>query len=232
MLATVRMFESAENARRALDKLDEEDLIGDGAWIITSEPSRLASETVAEAIEKEQLPSYFQHVARRALERGHSVVSVKPVFGVGRIVERTLDEFGTVNSDELPEYLPPNPAPLSDFLGWPTLASYQYTFNAKQITSRTWFLTTGRQGRFLLKPNRPWLPGMTIKRRPPGWPWSMFLPALGKPKPFLPGMKIKRRPAGWPWSVFLPTLVHNPAPLSNLFNLPLLSKRDDKKDKK
>ena len=64
---------------------------------------------------------------------------------------------------------------------------------------------------------------MTIKRRPPGWPWSMFLPALAKPKPFLPGMTIKRRPAGWPWSVFLPSLVHNPAPLSNLFNLPLLS---------
>ena len=231
MLATVRMFESAEAARQALDKVKEEQLLGEGAWIISPEPARVAAETVTDAIRHEQLPDYYVHVARRALERGQSVLSVKPVFGYGRVVERILDGAGAVAVDDMPEYTPSNAAPLSDLLGWGTLTSYNYTFNIKQITNDTWFLTTGRKGRFLLKPARPYLPGMTIKRKPPGWPWSMFLPALGKPRPFLPGMTIKRRPAGWPWSVFMPSLVHNPAPLSNLFNLPLLSgtKDDDKK---
>ncbi|MEM8982753.1 MAG: hypothetical protein AAGC71_06980 [Pseudomonadota bacterium] len=227
MLANVRMFESTDTARRALDKIKEENVVGDGAWLISADPMKSAAEVVDAAIAAEQLPDYFRHVARRALERGQTIASVKPVFGFGGYVEKILDENGAVSSDELPTYTPYNPTPLSDLLGWGTLTSYQYTFNIKQITNDTWFLTTGRKGRFLLKPNRPWLPGKTIKRKPAGWPWSVFLPALGKSKPFLPGKKIKRKPAGWPWSVFLPSLVHNPAPLSNLFNLPLLSKRND-----
>ena len=70
-----------------------------------------------------------------------------------------LDAAGAVDTDELPEYRPSNAAPLSDLLGWGTLTSYQFTFNVKQITNNTWFLTTGRAGRFLLKPARPYLPG-------------------------------------------------------------------------
>ncbi|MEM1260864.1 MAG: hypothetical protein AAGH76_00565 [Pseudomonadota bacterium] len=227
MLANVRMFESADSARRALEAVKEDNLVGEGAWVISADPATSAADVVDSAIAHGQLPDYFRHVARRAIESGQSVVCVKPVFGYGRIVERTLDAGGAIKTEQMPTYTPSNPAPFSDFLGWGTLTSYNFTFNIKQITNDTWFLTTGRKGRFLLKPNRPWLPGMTIKRKPPGWPWSMFLPALGKSKPFLPGKTIKRKPAGWPWSVFMPSLSHNPAPLSNLFNLPLLTKRSD-----
>ena len=65
MLATVRMFESADAARRALDQIQEAKLLGEGALDhLRPEPARVAAEIVAEAIQHEQLPGYFVHVAR------------------------------------------------------------------------------------------------------------------------------------------------------------------------
>jgi len=120
MIPSIRLYESESQAQDAIRQLREEDLgLGQGSIAIVS--------GAADAAEPEllaELPSVYRRLIEDNLQRGRTAVLIRPAYGVGARAEAVLDGCDPVDV-ELPEYKPPQPAPLSDFLGIPTLADMQ-----------------------------------------------------------------------------------------------------------
>lgn len=228
MLSIIRMYPSEGQAREAIRLLEEEDLVLDRnkLHLFTPVPGSEA-QTIQDAIAHGKLPSDHIHVCTRALQKGNCVLTVYPPFYRGSEAEQIMQGCGAVDTDDLPEYYPSNGTPLSDILGLPLLTSYKHTFNIKMLTA-----PKSKTSSF----------GIPLLTKSKSKTSSFGIPLLSKSKsktssfgiPLLTKSKSKNSSMGLPLltkggsknsSFGLPLISHNPAPLSNMFNFRLLSKK-------
>ncbi|MFK8032406.1 MAG: hypothetical protein AB8G18_19455 [Gammaproteobacteria bacterium] len=228
MLSVVRMYPSEDQAREAIRLLEKEDLAGSSMHLFAPVAGSEA-QTIKNAIADGQLPGSHIHVCRRALEKGHYVLTVEPHFYRGEETEMIMNSCGAVDTDLLPEYHVYNPAPLSDFFGLPVLAKHNHSLNAKQLTSSSWSFSS-MFGLGMLSDKATPLSsifGLKTLTQAKSKNSSFGLPLLSKkPTPLSStiGMKPLTSAKSKNSSFGIPLLSHNPAPLSSLFNIRLLSK--------
>ncbi|MFK7958528.1 MAG: hypothetical protein AB8B96_20720 [Lysobacterales bacterium] len=230
MLTVVRLFESDQQADSAVAKLTDLDFLSEDITRLSPGAGDPAS-SVSSAIKAGRIAGSYRSVLVGALSSGRHVVAIEPPFGRGDLAGRVMDSCGAVDTEQLPEYVPYNPSPLSDFLGIPTLASYEHTFNIRQLST---FSLSGSVGMGHLSKNPTPLSSLvglkTVSKPKSNWKSSLGLPLLSHkaaPLSSLLGLKQLTTPKrGKTTSFGFPMLSKNPTPLSSLFNIPLLSKRE------
>ncbi|MEL6871116.1 MAG: hypothetical protein AAFO81_15050 [Pseudomonadota bacterium] len=229
MLSVVRMYPAEEQAREAIRQLQADELAGDerNIHVFSPMPGNDA-QTIDRAIAHGQLPGAYVHVCRRALEKGYHVLSVAPPFIRGSEAEQVMERCGAVDTDQLPSYSISNPTPLSDLLGIPVLTKYKHTFNIKMLTEPK-SKTSSFGIPLLTKPKSKTSSfGFPLLTKPKSKTSSFGLPLLTKPKSKTSsfGIPLLSKPKSKDTSFGFKTISHNPAPLSNMFNIPVLSKKD------
>src|SRR6056297_839602 len=122
MYPITRFYDSEHSAQSAAERLVA---AGVSPGVITSihPTTPMADSAVDKAIEEGRAGSRHRTELKKALERGRSIVTVKPGFGWGSVVETTLDRAGPIDTDALVDYVPNDPAPFSEALGLPVLVS-------------------------------------------------------------------------------------------------------------
>lgn len=231
MLTVVRFYESEHAAQSAIAKLTDLEFRSEDISSISPQDGDPAT-IVRSAIDAGRLPSTHSKACIGALNAGRSVVAIEPPFGRGDLATRVMNSCGPVDVEQVPEYIPYNPSPLSDFLGIPTLVSYEHTFNIRQLSTFSLSRSIGF-GELSHKPTPlSSLVGLkTLTTPKPGRKSSFGLPLLSSnPTPLssLIGFKPLSKPKqSWNRSFGFSMLSNNPTPLSSLFNIPVLSKRHD-----
>ncbi len=233
MSMIVRVYSNEDIARQAARALSETGFPDDTIALISSPPGidPDAARVVRNAIDEGRLPGSYVRVATRAISAGQSIVTIEAPFGRGQIATDVLARFDPVATEELPRYAPDNPAPLSDFLGIPTLTegrpdasdmsywSNYHLFGEPRITSNPAPLSSRFGMKLLTESKRDWRS-------------SLGLPLLSKnPAPLSSLLRMKTLSKEKPWrrSFGLPLLSKNPAPLSSMLSLPLLTGRRKKR---
>lgn len=126
MFPITRLFESDHAAREAVDKLVDKDVSRASITVISAyAPDAAAS--VDAAVERDDIMSGHRRALKEGLSKGRSIVTVLPEYGMGSLVERTLDSSGAVDTETLPDYIPSDPAPFSSMLGLPVLIDSKST---------------------------------------------------------------------------------------------------------
>ncbi len=230
MLTVVRFFESEEAAQGAVASLTDLEFRAEDITTLSSGDGDAAA-VIDKAIRSGVVPGQYRKVCTDALASGHSLVAIEPPFGRGDLAKRVMAKAGAVGTENLPEYIPYNPSPLSDFLGIPTLVSYKHSFNIRQLSD---FSLSGSIGFGELSKKPTPLSSMvgmkTLTTPKPGRKSSFGMPLLSKgstPLSSMIGMKMLTTPKPNRRSSFgFPLLSNNKTPLSSLFNFPLLSKRN------
>ena len=122
MIPTVRMYATEQQARDVAEKIADKGFDEDAISLITPTVGGEA-EAVDVAIRDGFVPSDYRDVCAQALRRGRSIVAFKmPTFGSGQVLLDIMQSHGPVDTELLPQRRQPRqPAPLSDFLGIPTL---------------------------------------------------------------------------------------------------------------
>ncbi len=230
MLTVVRLYESEAQAHAAVAQLKEMEFLSEDITVLAPEDGDPAA-NVRGAIKAQRIPANYSSALVKALGSGRYVVAIEPPFGRGMLAGRIMDSGGAVDTEHLPAYVPYNPSPLSDFLGIPTLVSYEHSINIRQLST---FSLSSAVGIKELSSNPTPLSSLTgikpLVKLDANRKSSFGMPLLSKnPTPLSSaiGLKPISKPKTGKRSSFgLPLLSKNPAPLSSLFNIPLLSKRD------
>lgn len=121
MASAVRIYETEQQAKSAIAQLVENDFSEELILLLTpmqGSPEMLVKAAVSDG----KLPGDHGKVAINALQAGRSLVSVDLLFNYGQLALNILDSFNPVDSDRLPEQFIHNPAPFSDFFGFPVLS--------------------------------------------------------------------------------------------------------------
>lgn len=224
MISTVRLYEQEHQAQEAARQLKRIDLRDEAILILT--PAGDAAAAVASAIDNGRMAERYKQVCTQALQQGRTVLAVEPPFGWGMKTEEIMDSCGPVATESLPEYIPYNPSPLSDLLGIPTLVDFEHSINMKMLTRPGWHFSSLFGLGLLKNPEKPIIPMKVLTTPKSNWTRSFGLPLLSKnpDKPVIP-MKVLTTPKSKRSSFGIPLLSKNPTPLSSLFNIPVLTKR-------
>jgi len=205
MKPSIRFYESESQAQDAVSQLRVENLyLGkDSIAMVSAEIDNVEPDLYAE------LPFSQRSLIKDNVQRGRAAVLVKPGFGFAARVDEVLDSYHPVDV-EIPEHKASRPAPLSDYLGIPTLADMKPSARLLPRPSGTSF------GIALLS-NKPTplssLFGLKVLSQGPRNS-SFGLPLLAKPK------------SRWTRSFGLPLLTKPKRHWTRSFGLPLLSKPD------
>ena len=240
MFVTARYYESAQQARDAVDDLKAEGFRSRSIALITpavvaaaesggdAEMQAVAAPdtSVSDAIRAGGLLGQYADFYAQNLQQGYSLVVVEPPFGATRLATEILQRHGPLDiSHEPPHVEKPfvpvseQAAPLSSVLGWRVLSDNPAPF------SEYWGFGTGSNGLSFLS---RWFKPLTDA------PFSLapksgagLLSRSAAPLSSLFGIPTKSGESGerWTTSFGLPLLSSDPAPLSGKFGLPLLSRR-------
>lgn len=165
------------------------------------------------------LPSGNKMAATKKLMDGQSLVAVSPGFGFGEAASEILSEHGTL----LETYASSDPAPLSDWFGWPVLSDKP---PSDSLTRHDWSLS-GSIGLGMLSSEGAPLSKMIglkpLTAKQSGWSKSLGLPILSDNAAPLSSMLGLKTTASRPDIV----LSNDPTPLSSLLGLSVLSRPKD-----
>lgn len=203
MTTIVRMYESEEGARAAVDNLAAAGFVAEEVSVLT--PADAADTAAVEAAIQDGFlrAGSLTKVCWSGLRNGRSVVSVKAQFGRGQSATNALQACGPVDTELIPEYETGHAAPFSELLGIPVL-------------------TDSRSGSELVRSDYALsgLFGMRLLSRSPAPLSSLFrIGTLSRPR------RPRRRSLG------LPLLSNSPAPLSSLLRIPTLTRSGGPKRK-
>ena len=120
MFPITRLYESEDAARGAIAKLVELEVSPDVVTVVTPDVDDVAA-TVDALVDAGKARSGHRRALRAALEGGRTIVSVRPDWGMGSAVEKTLENNGAVDSNTIPDYNASSATPFSDFFGLPVL---------------------------------------------------------------------------------------------------------------
>jgi len=120
MARAIRFYETEQQAQAALDELNNMG-IPDNMVVLLAPSVGTEESAVRAAIAKGRLPGSQINAATAALRKGRTLLSVELPYGAGQRVEDILESHQPVDTDSLVSVPELNPAPLSDFLGIPTL---------------------------------------------------------------------------------------------------------------
>ncbi len=126
MARCVRMYETEQQGQDAVSKLEAIG-VGSNMFVVLNPDFGNEESTVRSAVADGRLPGGLGNAVTQALKKGRTIVSTELPYGAGQRVEDILDSCGPVDTDSLPEVMPSNPAPFSDFFGIPTLARSRST---------------------------------------------------------------------------------------------------------
>ncbi|MEM9838197.1 MAG: hypothetical protein AAF830_03485 [Pseudomonadota bacterium] len=186
-----------------------------------SKPSTPSSDKIEEAVDglvsSGYLPSGNRLSAIRALKNGDSLVAVSPGFGFGEAASQILSEHGSM----MEAYPTSDPAPLSDWFGFPVLSRTR-----TQTQLNKWSLSKSFGFPLLSSEPAPLSKMTGIKPLSPkqtGWTSSLGLPILSKNG--APLSSMLSMPTTWARPDVV--LSRDPTPLSSLFGLTVLSQKKD-----
>ena len=188
MIPYARVYAAEQNARDAVSKLNESELVSGEVLFI--EPAA-GIDAVQKGIDEGRLPEGFISVGKRAIESGHYIVAARGGFGRSKGLVDILDAAGPVKV-QMPDTKGRNPSPLSDFLGFPTLSDTQKSYTT--LSAHDWYPT--RLFGLLTKSQTPWFGGL-MKSKP-------TMGGLIKSKPWM-GQLMKEK-ENWQSSFGFPLL--------------------------
>lgn len=206
MNPSIRFYESESQAQDAVSQLRAENLyLGkDSIAMVSAETDDVEPALFAE------LPFSHRSLITDNVQRERSAVVVKPGFGFAARVDEILDSYNPVDV-EMPQHKASRPAPLSDYLGIPTLADRKPRARLIPRPSGTSF------GIALLSNKATPLSSLfglkALSSKGPGNS-SFGLPLLSNPK------------SHWTRSFGFPLLTKPKRSWTSSFGLPLLSKPD------
>lgn len=229
-MTVVRMYESEERAREALQTLGQSGF-SDQEVFHFQPGAGDSSEVIGRATESALIPRQYGKACRNALDMGHHIIVVEAPFGSGQRATEILDSFGPVNTDKLVEYrYQSNPTPVSDFLGLPPLSRSRF-YLTSGLADSNWSLSrkigfkelshnpTPLSSMFGIKP----LTAPKSKTKSFGFSLLSHNPT---PLSSMLGMKTLTKHVS-KWSSFgYPLISYEPTPLSTFLKLPVLSERD------
>jgi len=124
--AIVRMYANAEQAQRAVEKLEACGLSREQCRInLVTSSSAATVEGLVGAITAGLVLKAHAQVYAQGVAQGRALVSLHAPFGTGRIYEEILDELGPVDSGVADDAAPPawdDAAPFSSAFGWPVIS--------------------------------------------------------------------------------------------------------------
>jgi hypothetical protein len=223
MFPVTRLYESEHDAQEVIRKLAAAGF--SDSDIVAIYPSTENYEAqVDQAAEAGGIQNGHRKPLKEALARGRSVVCAHAAYGYVGVAEATMDPK-SVDAGMVKDYVPNNPAPLSDLLGMPVLkSSKSYTplspFNSNssfgfKMISRNPAPFSSMFGMKLLSSKRGSIARGTAVEK-----------MSGNPSPFssLIGLKLltSRKSAR---GTAIERMSGNPAPFSNALGLNLLSRR-------
>lgn len=215
MTDNARIYETEDQARSAIDRLLESGFSQSDIMLLT--PSGDDNDgAVMAAIADGFMPSTYRRSMARSLENGRSVVAITPPFGSAQLAAEILESCNPVDSDQIPEHSYSNPTPLSDFLGIPALSHVRSTTN---VSNRTTFSPNS------LLSKKTTIFGFKALTDNKSKSSSFGLPLLSR-KSTIIGIKPLTSSKGKSRSFGLPLLSNNPTPLSSMFGMRTLSRRD------
>ncbi|MEO0345803.1 MAG: hypothetical protein AAF229_06050 [Pseudomonadota bacterium] len=120
MFPITRLFDSEQAARDTIDRLVEGEEPRERSLVIRPGDANAPAQVEA-AVASGMIMEGHRKSVLAALARGRTVLSSRPSeLNTGRFVEQTLDA-NAVDRGSIVDYLPPNPAPFSEFFGLPVL---------------------------------------------------------------------------------------------------------------
>lgn len=227
MYPVTRFYESEHAAQAAVENLAAAG-VSPGVVMAIHPTTPMADSAVDKAIEEGRAGSGHRAQLKRALERGRSIVTVKPGFGWGSLVETTLDRAGPVDTEALVDYVPNDPAPFSDALGFPVLVSdstpnarlsvfnSKSSFGFKLLSSNPTPLSSLLGLKVLTSSKGSISKGSSVE--------SMSSKAA--PLSSMLGLKLLSGKSGKARGSSVERMSGNPAPFSSFFSLRVLSKRN------
>jgi len=224
MRPITRLYDSEAAAHQAEANLLEAEVPRDSILIIS--PVELnPSARVDEAIAREQLEPGHRTALIKALAEERWMVSSTPFFLIAGSAETAMDEAGPVDLQRLPEYIPDDPAPFSNWLGIPVLTrgeshtglfefNKDSAFGLRLISRSPTPLSSLFRMPLLTKNKGPIARGSAVERM------------SGKAAPFssLLGLKLLTSGVARAPGSSVERLSSKPAPLSRFLGLPVLSK--------
>lgn len=217
-MSTVRIFETAEQAEAAADKLRNGGFRRDTIAVVNPAMGGEAA-AVDAAVRDGVMPEVYRRACIQALQRGRSLVAIDAPFGHEQDAVAIMTRAGAVDSEMLPEYSRRDPAPFSDILGMPVLSRSRTTtqLSERQYTFPSWLGLP-----LLTKTGGAMFGGLSKPKR--NWTSSLGLPLLTKGgRPMFGGLTKSKR--NWTTSFGFPLLSRNSAPLSSMFGIPPLTRR-------
>lgn len=151
-----------------------------------------------------QVPAYQANAYAHALQMGKSVVIVAPAFGYGGVADEILDGYNPTNPGGFPFVKARNPAPFSNWIGFPVLSR-----DDRRHTMWTRIMRPLTAPNFAMSS----MLGMGLQSKNPA-PLSS---AIG-----LKTLSGNDRP--WRTSLGMPLLTKSRTPLSSMLGLPLLTR--------
>ena len=227
MSTVVRMYDSEENARAALQALAEYEFGSTEVFHFQPDAGD-PTEVVARAIDSELIPTRYGKACRNALSAGHHILAVLAQFGAGQLAEELMDGFSPVNTDQLVEYAGSAQGPvLSDLIGWPTLSRRKHVMTSR--VSRGWTLSGTIGLKPLSKSATPLssLVGLKPLTAPKSKTSSFGIPLLSRKGTMFGMNAIKREDPERFDSFGIPLVSKDPTPLSSLLGLKVLSHKDN-----
>ena len=226
MTLIVRMYETEESARAALDNLTAAGFLADEVLLLNSPDAAAAEAAIQDGLLR---AGSLAEACWTGLQNGRSIVSVKAQFGRAQIATAALQACGPVDTDLIPEYVSVPAAPFSMLMGMPVLTDSR----SDSGLARSDFTLSGLFGMRLLSHNATPLSSLfrirTISGSRGPRKRSFGLPLLsGNSAPLssmfrIPTLKRSRR--AWRTSFGFPLLSRNPAPLSTFLGIRPLTRR-------
>ncbi len=222
MTDNARIYTSQQDASEAVDRLVSDGFNGNDILLLS--PTGDHEAQVAAAIASEHLPDSYKSSVSRSLAAGHHVVAINAPFGSSMRAGMIMDSCNPIDTDTLPSRPRNNPSPFSDFLGIPTLSHAR----PGASLANNWSLSEKLGIPMISHKAMPLsslfgLKGITASKSKNS---SMGLPLLTRSgKPSLPIGQLTRSKSKNS-SFGLPLLSKNATPLSSMFGMRILSKRD------
>ena len=229
MTLNVRIYDTEDNAKAADSALAKAGFTERSVFLPSKSKGKERA-TVQAAIEKGQLPARNVLICTQTLEKGRALVSVEAPFGSGQAALKIMDGIKGVDGDLLSRYVPSDPSPFSDSLGWSTLSNSE---PSSGLLRHDWAFSRLFGMGLLSDKAAPFssMFGMKVlSAAKKNWNSSFGMPMLSNKAAPLSSMfgmtTVLKSKRNWEWSWGLPLLSKNPAPFSSLLGLKTLSKPD------
>ncbi|MFK8015138.1 MAG: hypothetical protein AB8G17_06825 [Gammaproteobacteria bacterium] len=215
MTDNARIFETEDQAHNAIERLVAGGFNKSDTLLLTPSTGNHEGAVMA-AIADGFMPSAYRRSITQSLEQGRSVVAITPPFGSAQLAAEILEECNPVDTDSIPEISYSNPTPLSDFLGIPALSNVRSTTT---VSNRTTFSSSS------LLSKKTTIFGFKTLTDNKSKSSSFGLPLLSKKTTIL-GFKPLTSNKSKDRSFGIRLLSSNPTPISSMFGMRVLSRRD------